>query len=247
MRRGPVDEVEAWLREVEERVTPFMAWLGIVFALLVALEVAATDLSPGTRSVLTWAGWAIWALFVVEFGIRLWIAPRRRRFLRSNWISAVALTVPLLRVAALLRLLRLGRALPAARVLSTGYRARGTARRLLRSRLGYLAGVSSIVVLVLAELAFLLDRATFASFLDALLWATAVVLALQGDPVPADTVVHVAMLAGFAVGLVVIATLAGTLGAYLLEARDERVRQGEEVTAAAAAAAARPEAEGEVR
>jgi len=225
-RRGGREdsELEGWLRDLEERVTPFMAWLGIVFALLVALEIGASDLSPATRTTLVWAGWAIWAVFVAEFAIRLWLAPRRRAFLRRNWLSALALTVPLLRVAALLRLVRVGRALPAARVVTTGYRARGTARRLLRSRLGYLAGVSSIVVLVLAELALLLDRETFPSFLDALLWASAVVLALQGDPVPRDTAVHVAMLGGFAVGLVVIATLAGSLGAYLLEARDERGR-----------------------
>ena len=79
----------------------------------------------------------------------------------------------------------------------------------------------------------MLERGTdgvFDSFGDALLWSFAVVLALQGDPVPTSAGGRVAMLLGFAFGLVVIASLAGTVGAYLVEERRERAvteEQGE--------------------
>ncbi len=162
-------------------------------------------------------------MFLVEFLVKLWLAPRRRRFLRRHWLSVLALLVPTLRVLRFFRLIRLGRAMPAARVLSSSYRTASSARRLLGSRLGYLGGLGLVVTVAVAELAYLLERhrsdAVFPSFGDAVLWAFSVVLALQGDPVPNSVGAHVVMLVGFAFGLVIIASLAGTLGAFLVEQR----------------------------
>lgn len=230
VQQASADEREGWLHALEDRVTPAMAWLGIVFALLLVLDIAATDLAPGTRLGVEIATWVIWGLFVIEYAVRLGIAPDRWDFVRRRWLELVALLVPVLRIVALLRLASLGRALPAARVLSAGFRARGTAKRLLRSRLGYVAGISSIVILALAEFVYLFeagsDQPAVESFPDALMWAAAVVIALQGDPVPTSAVARLAMLVGFVFGLVVIATLAGTLGAFLVESGNERSSGG---------------------
>ena len=49
---------------------------------------------------------------------------------------------------------------------------------------------------------------------------------MQGDPVPASVGGRLVMLACFGVGLVLIASLAGTVGAYLLEERRERQPPG---------------------
>lgn len=213
-----------WLVRTAERADPVMAWLGVVFALLVGFEIAVDDLSPGASRALRGTGWAIWALFVVEFAVRAWQADRRWRYVVTHWPTVIGLVLPLLRVLAFLRLARLGRALPAARVLTSSYRATGTARRLLRSRLGYLGALSTVVVLALAELAYLLERGTttFGSFGDALLWSLSVVLATQGDPVPVTVLGRLAMNAGFVFGLVVIAGLAGLLGAFFVDDRRER-------------------------
>jgi hypothetical protein len=54
------------------------------------------------------------------------------------------------------------------------------------------------------------------------IWAVTVVVALQGDPVRATQAGRIVMLGGFVVGLVIVATLAGTVGAYLLEDRRDR-------------------------
>jgi voltage-gated potassium channel len=221
-------EFDDWLRAASERADPFMAWLGVVFALLVVFEIAV-DLEPATSSALQTAGWVIWAVFLAEFLARLWLAPRRGRFLRRHWPTVLGLLVPALRAFAFLRLLRIGRALPAARVVSSSYRATGTARRLLQSRLGYLVAVSSVVCLALAQLAYLFERGhgTFATFGDALLWAFAVVVATQGDPLPESVPARVAMSVGYVWGLVVIASLAGTLGAFWVDDRRERAGSGE--------------------
>ena len=219
------DEFEGWLRSALERTDPFMAWLGVVFALLVGFELAV-ETSAATSRVLGIAGWAIWAVFLAEFLAQLYVAPARGRFLRTHWAQVLGLAVPTLRVLRFVRLLRLGRALPAARVVSSSYRAAGTARTLVRTRLSYLVAVTAVVVVAIAELAFLFERgraeATFASFGDAVLWAAAVVVAQQGDPVPATAGGRIVMLAGFAWGVVVFASVAAALGAFFVDDRVER-------------------------
>ena len=225
-----VDEraFEAWAERVTERADPVMAWLGVVFALLVGYELAV-DVSAGTADVLRWTGWAIWAVFVVEYAVKLWVAPARARFVRRHWLQALALLVPTLRVLRMLRLMRLGRALPAARVASTSFRSLGTARRLARSRIAYLAAVTSVVTIAIAQLAYVVEprEGPFEHFGDTLLWAAAVVLGQQAEPVPSTAAGRVVMNLGFLLGLTVVAALAGTLGAWFVDARRERSAQEE--------------------
>lgn len=226
MRRHHDDEsFEHWLEAATERADPFMAWLGVLFALLVGYEFAV-ELTPRAELALTIAGWAIWGVFALEFAAQLWLAPHRRRFLRRHWLRLVALAIPTLRVFRFLRLLRVGRALPAARIVSSSYRSVGTARRLFRSRLGYLGATAVVVAIGVAEFAYLFERdrsdGAFSSFGDAVLWSLSAVLALQADPVPGSVGGRIAMLVAFAFGVVVVAALAGTIGAYLVEERRER-------------------------
>ncbi len=223
------DDFELWVTEATERADPVMAWLGVVFALLVGFELAV-EVAPPADRILSIAGWSIWAVFVLELAVKLWLAPSRVAFLRRRWLQVVALLVPTLRVFSFLRLLRFGRALPAARVLSSSYRNVGTARRLIGSRLGYVGTLSTVAVVAVAELAYVFERdaprETFPTFGDAVLWSLSVVLAGQGDPVPATAAGRVVMIAGFAFGVVVVASLAGTIGAFLVDDRRERAEQG---------------------
>lgn len=223
-RAGDEAGYERWLAHVSERLDPFMAFLGIVFALLAVFELADPGLSDSWSTVLSVGSLGIWGVFLADFAVKLVAAPSAPRYLRRHWLSVAMLLVPTLRVLRLGALLRLGRGLPAARVVSTSYRAAGIARRLLGSRTGYLAGISAIATLAIAQLAWLVERGrgTFDQFGDALLWAATTVVGMQGDPVPETTAGRLVMLCGFTVGLVLIATLAGTVGAFLLEARDER-------------------------
>lgn len=226
-RSGDEDAFEARLEDALERADPFMAWLGVLFALLIGYELAV-DLGSSAQLAVTIAGWVIWGLFAAEFVTHLYLAPRRLRYVRRHWIRALAIVIPTLRLLRFVRLLRLGRALPAARVVTSSYRVAGTAGKLLRTRLAYLGGLTTIVAVAVAELAFLFERdasqPVFDSFGDALLWAFTAVIALQGDPTPTTTGARLAMLAGFSFGLVVVASLAGTIGAYLVEERSRAPR-----------------------
>jgi voltage-gated potassium channel len=215
---------ERWLARQTERLDPVMAFLGIVFTLLVAFQFAQPGLSGGWARGLEISLWVLWAAFVAEFAAKAVAAPSALRFARRHWLSVAMLLVPTLRLLRFGALLRIGRALPAARVVSSSYRATGVARRLLRSRTSFLGAVAAVGTLAIAQLAWLAERGhgTFATFGDALLWAASTVVATQGQPVPASAIGRLVMIAGFLVGLVLVATLAGTVGAYLLEERRER-------------------------
>lgn len=224
---------EQWLERVSDRADPFMAFLGVLFALVVGYELAV-DLSPSTARVLAAIGWTVWALFLAEFLIELYLAPRRLRFVRRHWFRIVRIVIPTLRLLSFLRLLRVGRALPAARVLSSSYRVRGAAAKVFRSRLGYLAALTVIAIVAIAELAFVFERdqpsGAFDHLGDALLWSAGVVIGQQGDPLPVTTGGHLAMVAGFGLGVVFLASLAGSLGALFVEQRNERAVAAEQAS-----------------
>jgi voltage-gated potassium channel len=218
-------EFDDWVRAATERADPLMAWLGVLFALLVGYDIAV-ELGPRASTALELAGGVIWAVFAVEFAAKLWLAPRRLRYIRRHWWQPLLLALPFLRILSFLRLARAGRALPASRVVSSSYRAAGTARYLFRSRLGYLGAISSVSTIAIAELAYIFERdvegSIFESFGEALLWAGATVIGLQGDPVPESGGARIVMIAGFLIGLVVIASLAGVIGSFLVDERRER-------------------------
>lgn len=112
----------------------------------------------GLNPLLDLAGYVIWGLFVLEFGLGFLLAPHKGRYLRGNWLKALALAAPALRVFRVLRILRLARLSRAAgmtrglrllRVLSSlnrGMRALGASMG--RRGFGYILLLTLIVTLV---------------------------------------------------------------------------------------------------
>ncbi|MFC0389732.1 ion transporter, partial [Muricoccus vinaceus] len=97
-RLTTLGELEDWLR------TPMLALSGAWLALVVL------ELAWGESQLLETIGLAIWAVFLVEFLLRLALAPDKARFLRANWLSAIALVAPAFRLLRGFRVLRLARA-----------------------------------------------------------------------------------------------------------------------------------------
>lgn len=183
---------------------------GAVFLLLVLAETVS---SPGgaVGAAFTVLGWTLWALFVVEFVVRLVVAPSTADFLRRSWWEVVFLAVPALRFVRALRVLRAARI---GRVVSAAIRSGRTAGRKLTSRAATLATVSVIVVLASSQL--LHELGYGAHYADAL--HAAALATVAGEPLPgaggAARVIGVLLVS---YSMVVFAALAGTIGAYLLE------------------------------
>ena len=80
-----------------------MLVLSFLWLVLVIYELAA-----GSSQALETFGTAIWVAFLLEFALRLALAPEKGRFLARNWLTVIALVVPAFRLRGL-RLLRLAR------------------------------------------------------------------------------------------------------------------------------------------
>lgn len=173
------------LRRLEDWLeTPMLLLAFVWLALLVAELVWGESLSFEILGV------AIWAVFILDFSVELVLAPRKLAYLRSNWLPAISLLLPALRifrvfrVVRMLRLARVGRGLRLFRVVSSLNRGmRALAASLRRRGFGYL-----LVLTVLVEFAGAAGMYSFErevpGGLDGYgeaLWWTAMVLTTMGS------------------------------------------------------------------
>ena len=102
-RRQILDQLEQWLE------TPLVL-LGLVWLILLVIELR-WGLSPFLETV----GTLIWVIFIIDFAIRLVISPDKLQYLKQNWLTAIALILPALRVLRLVRIARVFRTARAVR------------------------------------------------------------------------------------------------------------------------------------
>lgn len=120
-----------------------VVWLALLVGELILGESLAFEI----------LGAIIWAIFIIDFAIKLFLAPDKTTYLKNNWLTTISLLVPALRifrvfrVIRLLRLARVGRGLRLFRVLSSlnrGMRALGA--NLRRRGFSYVIILTTLVV-----------------------------------------------------------------------------------------------------
>lgn len=170
--------LEDWL-EAPMLVLAF-AWLALLIAELVWGESSSFEI----------LGAIIWAVFIFDFSVELVLAPHKLAYLRSNWLPAISLLIPALRifrvfrVLRMLRLARVGRGLRLFRVVSTlnrGMRALGASLR--RRGFGYVLALTVLVEFAGAAGMYSFEsgvRGGLNSYGEALWW-TAMVLTTMGS------------------------------------------------------------------
>lgn len=94
------------LRTIERLFEGPMIFLGFAWMVLLIVE-----LLYGLSKTLEIASLAIWGLFILDFIIKFILAPHKLRFLRKNWLTAVSLLIPALRIFRAIRFIRLLRGL----------------------------------------------------------------------------------------------------------------------------------------
>jgi voltage-gated potassium channel len=176
----------ALLRRLQRRMELPMLLLSLAWIALFVLEEVR-----GLDARLQWAVNAIWGVFVVHFLAEFTLAPDKPGYLRRNWLSAVALALPALRVFRILRLARFMRAagwlrsVRLVRVVGTfnrGMRALG--RTMRRRGAGYVVALTAIVTLVGAAGMYAFERESVESDIDSFtdaLWWTAMIMTTMGS------------------------------------------------------------------
>ncbi|MDQ4488658.1 potassium channel family protein [Sinomonas sp. ASV486] len=217
-----------------ERWQKMSEWPMVVAALLflVAYSVQVIADLPDNEGI--WADevvWVAWAVFLVDYGARLWLAPNRRRWFVRNLHELAILALPALRPLRLLRLVTL---------LKVVY---GRAGNALRGRL-LVYVIASATMLVYCGALAALDaeqndpEANIKSIGDALWWAlTTITTVGYGDHYPVTIVGRLAAAGLMVAGIAVLGVVTASIASWLVESvSTETAARAKEVTDAAVAA-----------
>ncbi len=204
-------EREEWRDRLDDwfAVPLILAAIALVILLLVD---ATRAIAPPWDRYLEWISLAIWSVFALEFGLRLWLSPDRSDYLKEHWLDALAVALPPFRILRGVRAVQL-----------LVYSSRGASEfleRLGRRRLGMLAVISLFVVLAGGALLFLVEagqaQSPIRSFGDALYWTTMAVLASEGGDL-ATTWGRLILIALVAYSVVVFSYLVGAVASLWVE------------------------------
>lgn len=161
-----------------------MVILGFVWLALLVFE-----LTVGGYPWVLNLSFGIWVIFILAFIVEISLAPAKLRYLRRNWLTAVSLLVPALRVFQVFRAIRALRAVRAVRslrlvrVVSSMNRSMMALRRTLGRRgFSYVALLTLMVALGGGAGMFALENGSqgFQSYPEALWW-TSMLLTTMGS------------------------------------------------------------------
>jgi voltage-gated potassium channel len=146
---------EALARERYELLQRLEDWLETPMLILafVWLALLIGELILGESLAFEVIGTIIWVIFIIHFAVEFILAPRKVTYLRNNWLTALSLLVPALRifrifrVVRLLRVARVGRGLRLFRVVSSLNRGMRALRAALERRgFGYVIILTILVI-----------------------------------------------------------------------------------------------------
>lgn len=175
------------LVQLEQMLEKPMIVLSLAWVVLAVIELMS-GLSPAAEALTT----AIWIAFILDFVLKLFLAPKKRVFLRRNWISALSLLLPafrllrIARIARAARLARVTRGLRLAKFLGSMNRGMRALRRSLRRHgFGYVIALTLFVMFAGAAGIMSFERegtnAEVFSTYSASLWWTAMLMTTLGS------------------------------------------------------------------
>lgn len=111
MKQELINERKKLLASVEKLLEGPMVFLGFVWLALLVIE-----LVWGLSKPMEYLSLTIWIIFIIDFIIKFILAPLKLDFLKKNWLTAISLIIPALRVFRIFRVVRLLRGLRGIRI-----------------------------------------------------------------------------------------------------------------------------------
>ena len=229
------------LGHVQAVTEPAMTGLGIVFLVLLLMDFGSVRLIIAGENRLGEILNAIWIVFLVDFLVRLVIAPAKGAFLRANVLTLLSLALPFLRPLRALRAVRAVRSLSLVRLLGGINRGMRVLRRVTRGRqLAYVGALTVMVVFAGAMGVLFFDRdvpdAPVQTFGDALWWSAAMVTTINNEKYAVSVEARVIAILQRIFAVSVFGFITASIASYLIgadaderRAADERDRLAEEV------------------
>jgi voltage-gated potassium channel len=172
MKSDIVNERKRLLKSIEQILDGPMIFLGFVWLVLLVVE-----LVWGINKILEYVAIGIWGIFIIDFLITFSLAPEKLSFLKKNWLIAISLFIPALRVFRVFRFVRLLRGLKGirlVRIVSSFNRSmRSVGKTMKRRGFGYVMIITLIVVFAGAAGMYAMENPNpgFTSYWLSLWWA----------------------------------------------------------------------------
>jgi voltage-gated potassium channel len=185
-------DVEVLKRERYELLHLLEDWLEtpMLFLAFVWLVLLVVELVRGESLLFGVLGMIIWVIFILDFAVKFFLAPDKVVYLKGNWLTAISLLIPALRIFRvfrafrLFRLARAGRGLRLIRVvgsLNRGMKALGAS--LSRRGFGYVIALTVLVTFAGAAGMYAFEKEApdgLHSYGEALWW-TAMIMTTMGS------------------------------------------------------------------
>ena len=177
------------LASIEKVLEGPMIFLGFVWLALLVIELV-WGLSP----VLEYMSLTIWVVFIIDFGLKFILAPEKGSFIKKNWLTAISLVIPALRVFRIFRLVRLLRGLRGVRLIrivsSINRSMKSLGATMRRRAFGYVMMLTLVVTFAGAAGMYALENsnAGFESYGRSLWWTAMRVITAgsAAEPVTAE-------------------------------------------------------------
>ena len=201
-----------------------MTVLAIVWLPLIVVPLIV-HLGPAVSGVFSAIDYALWALFVVEYLVKLYLYPRRLVFVRSHLLDLLIVAVPFVRPLMLLRVLA------TFRVGALAVDGLGRAKKLLtQHNLHYVVLAATIIVFAGAATELGFERhapgANIRNYGDALWWAVSTVSTVgYGDVYPTTAGGRGVAIVLMLVGLGLLGTVTANLASFLVARNNDSEKQ----------------------
>lgn len=189
-KRALEQEQSEILQQLEDWLEIPMLFLSFVWLALFIVEVIW-----GLSRFLDVVGIAIWILFILDFAIKFFLAPRKLLYLKRNWLTVLALVLPAIRVLRIVNVVRALKTAQAARGLRllgvmtrTNRGMRALAASVNRRGFGYVVGLTAIVTLIGAAGMYAFENeapdSTIKDYGTALWWTAMIITTMGSDYFP---------------------------------------------------------------
>lgn len=186
--------------------------LGLCWLVLIIIE-----LSIGLSPLLENLSFTIWIIFILDFIVRFSLAPYKINYLKSEWITVIALIVPAFRVLRGFVLLKATRSVYLVKVAASIRRGMQILGSVFgRHGFGYIIGVTFIIILLGAAGIQALEG-KFENYGDALWWTAMMITTMGSDFWPQTAEGRILCLGLAIYAFAIFGYITATVASFLIE------------------------------